>query len=58
MRSLVAFAAAGLILAPAARAAEDVYAGPGASIRGDPKYGPGFTNFEYANPDAPKGKPT
>ncbi len=41
---------------PAARAAsEDVTVGHAASMFGDLKYGPGFTNFEYANPDAPKG---
>ncbi|HYM98579.1 MAG TPA: ABC transporter substrate-binding protein, partial [Aestuariivirgaceae bacterium] len=27
----------------------------GASIFGDLKYGPGFTHFDYVNPDAPKG---
>ncbi len=25
------------------------------SLRGEPKYADGFTHFEYANPDAPKG---
>ncbi len=35
MRSLIAFAAAGLILAPAARAAEDVYASQGVAIQRD-----------------------
>ncbi len=41
---------------PAARAAsEDVTVGHAASMFGDLKYGPGFTNFDYANPDAPKG---
>ena len=55
MRSLVAFAAAALILAPAARAAEDVYASHGVAMHGDLKYGPDFTHFDYVNPDAPKG---
>ena len=55
MRSLIAFAAAGLILAPAARAAEHVYASHGVAMHGDLKYGPDFTHFDYSNPDAPKG---
>lgn len=25
------------------------------ALHGEPKYGPGFTHFDYANPDAPKG---
>ena len=25
------------------------------AMNGQPKYGPGFTHFDYANPDAPKG---
>lgn len=25
------------------------------AMHGEPKYGPGFTHFEYVNPDAPKG---
>ncbi|MCB9990612.1 MAG: ABC transporter substrate-binding protein [Rhodospirillales bacterium] len=27
----------------------------GIAMHGDPKYGPDFTHFDYANPDAPKG---
>ncbi|MCC7017045.1 MAG: ABC transporter substrate-binding protein [Rhodospirillales bacterium] len=27
----------------------------GLAMHGAPKYGPGFTHFDYANPDAPKG---
>ena len=27
----------------------------GIAMHGDPKYGPGFTHFNYVNPDAPKG---
>lgn len=27
----------------------------GLAMNGQPKYGPGFTHFDYANPDAPKG---
>ncbi len=29
--------------------------GEGMSLFGDLKYGPGFTHFDYANPQAPKG---
>lgn len=28
---------------------------PGFALYGEPKYKPGFTHFEYVNPDAPKG---
>lgn len=31
------------------------YSGHGLSLYGELKYGPDFTHFEYANPDAPKG---
>lgn len=27
----------------------------GLAMHGDPKYGPGFTHLDYANPDAPRG---
>lgn len=42
-----------LLLTPAARAA----AAPahGIAMHGDLKYGPGFSHFDYVNPDAPKG---
>ncbi len=33
----------------------DNYVGHGISIYGELKYGPDFTHFAYANPDAPKG---
>ena len=36
-------------------AAQDVYVGHGLAMHGDLKYGTGFTHFDYANPDAPKG---
>ncbi|MFQ5897655.1 MAG: extracellular solute-binding protein [Candidatus Methylomirabilia bacterium] len=40
----------------AARAAEPkITVGHGLSMYGDLKYGPDFTHFEYANPNAPKG---
>ena len=50
------FAAATLLLAavlPAA--AQEVTVSHGAAMHGDLKYGPGFTHFDYSNPDAPKG---
>lgn len=41
---------------PAARAASDgIYVGHGLAMHGAPKYPPDFKNFEYVNPDAPKG---
>ena len=40
---------------PAAAPAADVYIGHGMAMYGDLKYGPDFTHFDYANPDAPKG---
>ncbi len=33
----------------------DVFEGPAAALQGELKYGPDFTNFEYTDPDAPKG---
>ena len=36
-------------------AAQDIYKGHGLAMYGDLKYGPDFTHFDYANPDAPKG---
>ena len=50
------FAAATLLLAavlPAA--AQEVSVSHGAAMHGNLKYGPGFTHFDYSNPDAPKG---
>ena len=51
---LASFAAA-LLLAPIAAIAEPGKTSHGLSLFGDVKYPPGFTNFEYVNPDAPKG---
>ncbi|MGH6735679.1 MAG: extracellular solute-binding protein [Methyloceanibacter sp.] len=52
----VAFAAAltGLFLGPAA-AANAATCHHALSLIGEPKYPAGFTHFDYANPDAPKG---
>ena len=35
--------------------AQEVRTAHGISLFGDVKYGPDFTNFDYVNPDAPKG---
>ena len=53
MRIVSAIAAAFCLLL----AASGAQAAPseGMSLFGDLKYGPGFTHFEYANPQAPKG---
>ncbi len=45
---------AGLVLLLAAGRAEAA-ASDGMSLFGDLKYGPGFTHFDYADPQAPKG---
>ena len=37
------------------RRAAEAAASEGMSLFGDLKYGPGFTHFDYANPQAPKG---
>ena len=56
MRLASALAAALLLLAAAPPgAAQEVYVGHGVAMHGDLKYGPGFTHFDYVNPDAPKG---
>ncbi len=38
-----------------ARADETVKPVPAMALHGDPKYAPDFKNFDYVNPDAPKG---
>ncbi len=55
MRLATAFLAAALWLAPAFPSGGGTDVGYGISMFGELKYGPGFTHFEYANPDAPKG---
>ena len=54
MRTLSAIAAAVCLLL----AASGAQAAPseGMSLFGDLKYGPGFTHFDYTNPEAPKGE--
>ena len=54
MRLATAFLAAALWLAPAFPSGGGTDVGYGISMFGEMKYGPGFTHFEYANPDAPK----
>ena len=50
LRALVVASLAGLVAtAPCARAAYAI------AQYGEPKYPPGFTHFDYVNPDAPKG---
>ncbi|MEO8604475.1 MAG: extracellular solute-binding protein [bacterium] len=44
-----------LLLAPASAPAADTVKAHGIAMHGDLKYGPDFTHFDYANPDAPKG---
>jgi microcin C transport system substrate-binding protein len=55
-RRLAAFAAlfAALLLGSAARA-DDIKPAHAIAMHGSPKYGPGFTHFDYVDPDAPKG---
>lgn len=43
-----------LLCAPAAHA-EKITRAHGIALHGDLKYPPGFTHFDYVNPDAPKG---
>ncbi len=53
MRRLALLAAAMMVAAlPALAGTETRH---GVSVFGDLKYGPDFTHFDYANPDAPKG---
>jgi microcin C transport system substrate-binding protein len=54
MRNLI-LAIALLLAAPIAAGAETVRPVHGLAMHGAPKYGPGFTHFDYVNPDAPKG---
>ena len=47
---------AGLLAGLAPAAAEwQAHAGHAVAMHGAPKYGPGFTHFDYADPKAPKG---
>ncbi len=43
------------IASPPPARAEEVSVGHGVAMHGDLKYGPDFTHFEYADPQAPKG---
>lgn len=40
---------------PARAGEQEVFQGPGVAMHGEPKYKPGFTHFDYTNPNAPKG---
>ena len=57
MRAFLAWTAAWVALLPLAAGAESGPVKPrhGIAMHGEAKYGPGFTHFDYANPDAPKG---
>ncbi|RTL01233.1 MAG: ABC transporter substrate-binding protein, partial [Lysobacterales bacterium] len=48
-------AVAGTCLFPLLLLSAPLHAGPAVALGYAPKYGPGFTHFEYVNPDAPKG---
>ena len=52
-KSCIALALIAILTALPAHA--DNYVGQGISLYGELKYGPDFTHFEYANPEAPKG---
>jgi microcin C transport system substrate-binding protein len=54
LRKVAALIAAGLLL-PLAIAAAAAVGNYGLSLFGNLKYGPDFTHFDYANPQAPKG---
>jgi microcin C transport system substrate-binding protein len=55
MRALVLLAALLFVAAPGAAQEAVVVKSHGLSLFGDLKYGPDFTHFDYANPEAPKG---
>ncbi len=44
-----------LFLSADAASQTDVIVSNGIAMHGQPKYGPDFANFDYVNPDAPKG---
>jgi microcin C transport system substrate-binding protein len=55
-RAFLAGAATTLALAPFCRTARaDTAPAHALAMHGEPKYGPGFTHFDYVNPEAPKG---
>ncbi len=51
----VALAAAVALLAPLAASADGITISHAIAEFGEPKHGPDFGHFDYANPDAPKG---
>lgn len=52
---LAGTAAAASAWRPALGQGADTFKGPGMAMHGEPKYKPGFTHFDYVNPNAPKG---
>ena len=57
LRSTIAtvFLAGTVVVAPIAAQAQDGVISHAIAMHGEPHYGPDFTHFEYANPDAPRG---
>ncbi len=46
---------AAAVLDPSGASAQEVKPRHAIAMHGEPKYGPGFSHFDYANPEAPKG---
>jgi microcin C transport system substrate-binding protein len=56
LATLAGGAAAASVWRPAlGQSAGDTIKGPGMAMHGEPKYKPGFTHFDYVNPQAQKG---
>ena len=55
MRFAAALAAAVAVFSPLAASADGTILSHAVAEFGEPKYGPDFQHFDYANPDAPKG---
>jgi microcin C transport system substrate-binding protein len=55
MRGVAIWSGAMLLAAHAVALAAEAVSGHGIAMHGDLKYGPGFTHFDYVNPNAPKG---
>jgi microcin C transport system substrate-binding protein len=55
MKKLRLFSVLILLLGATFSASSDVVVSHALATRGEPKYPPGFRNFDYANPNAPKG---
>ncbi len=53
--AVTAALALSLAVAPASAQDQKVHKSHGIAMHGEVKYGPGFTHFDYVNPEAPKG---